>query len=124
MIVACVRGDRAENAKLVARDPKRFCAPAYIGPRGWLGVRLDAGRVDWKELARRVEASYREVAPKRLALRERAPPRAARERDRHRSGSNCALRSPAKRIDPTWVSLLSRSTQISPPMSLQRRQKA
>ena len=65
-IVACTRGDRAENAKLVKKDPKRYVAPAYIGPRGWLGIRLDAGRVDWKEIAARVAASYRTVAPKRL----------------------------------------------------------
>lgn len=69
MIVACVKNDRGENAKLVKKDPKRFCSPAYIGPRGWLGMRLDAKRVDWKEIAERVEASYREVAPKRLAKR-------------------------------------------------------
>jgi hypothetical protein len=35
-----------------------------MGPRGWLGVRLDAKKVDWKALAARVEASYRAVAPK------------------------------------------------------------
>jgi hypothetical protein len=66
MIVACTRGDRAENAKLVKKEPKRYIAPAYIGPRGWLGIRLDGGRVDWKEITARVDASYRAVAPKRL----------------------------------------------------------
>lgn len=69
MIVACTRGDRAVNAKLVKREPKRYISPAYIGPRGWLGIRLDGGKVDWKEIAARVEASYREVAPKRLLAR-------------------------------------------------------
>jgi hypothetical protein len=66
MIVACVRNDRAENAKLVKKDPKHFCSPAYMGPRGWLGIRLDTKGVDWKEIAARVDASYRLVAPKRL----------------------------------------------------------
>ena len=69
MIVACVKNDRGENARLVKKEPKRFCSPAYIGPRGWLGIRLDAKRVDWKEIAERVGASYREVAPKRPAKR-------------------------------------------------------
>ena len=66
-IVACVRGDRGENAKLRKKDPARYGAPAYIGPRGWLGIRVDRGRVDWKEIAARVAASYLAVAPKRLA---------------------------------------------------------
>jgi len=31
---------------LVYQDPKRFFVPPYVGPRGWVGVRLDnqAGR--------------------------------------------------------------------------------
>ncbi|MGO8994484.1 MAG: MmcQ/YjbR family DNA-binding protein [Polyangiaceae bacterium] len=66
MIVACVRNDKGENAKLVKKDPRRYCSPAYIGPRGWLGVRLDAPRVDWKEIAARVTQSYRAVAPKKI----------------------------------------------------------
>jgi hypothetical protein len=62
----CVRGDKAENARLVAGDPGRYFSPAYVGSRGYLGVRLDAGRVDWKAVAERLAASYRSVAPKRL----------------------------------------------------------
>ena len=27
---------------LVYQDPKRFFVPPYVGPRGWVGVRLDA----------------------------------------------------------------------------------
>ena len=51
---------------LVAADPKRFYVPPYIGARGWVGMRLDAKRVDWKEVRELVEASYRSVAPRRL----------------------------------------------------------
>ncbi len=56
-----------ENADLVASDPARFYLPAYVGPRGWIGLRLDAGEVDWAEVAELVGDSYRLVAPKRLA---------------------------------------------------------
>jgi hypothetical protein len=66
-IAACVRGDKRENARLVARNPKRFYSPAYVGPRGYLGVRLDTADTDWDALAKRARASYRSVAPKRLA---------------------------------------------------------
>jgi hypothetical protein len=50
---------------LVDADPERFFVPAYVGHRGWLGVRLDRG-VDWNELAGIVEDAYAEIAPPRL----------------------------------------------------------
>jgi len=52
------------QAILVGADPKRFFVPPYVGPKGWIGIRLDA-RVDWKEVAKLVERSYRLIAPKR-----------------------------------------------------------
>jgi predicted DNA-binding protein (MmcQ/YjbR family) len=51
---------------LVNADPARFFVPAYVGHKGWVGVRLN-GEPDWDEVARIVERSYRLVAPKRLA---------------------------------------------------------
>jgi hypothetical protein len=65
-IAACVKGDKREHARLIAKEPGRFFLPAYVGPRGYLGIRLDTKRVDWKELTARVGAAYRSVAPKRL----------------------------------------------------------
>jgi hypothetical protein len=69
IISACVRGERRANAALVKKDPKTFFSPGYIGPRGYLGVRLDPRGVDWEALRDRVAASYRSVAPKTLASR-------------------------------------------------------
>ena len=51
--------------ELIARDPERFYRPAYVGPSGWVGVRLDA-HVDWGELEDLVEDAYRLKAPKTL----------------------------------------------------------
>lgn len=51
---------------LVASDPERFFVPPYVGHKGWIGVRLDAGP-DWAEVAAIVKRSYRAVAPKKLA---------------------------------------------------------
>ena len=51
---------------LVGADPSRFFAPPYVGPKGWVGVRLDDGP-DWDEVAGLVRRSYRLAAPKRLA---------------------------------------------------------
>ena len=52
---------------LVAADPARFFAPPYVGPRGWIGLRLEGA--EWEEVAGHVRSSYRLVAPRRLAER-------------------------------------------------------
>jgi phosphoribosylglycinamide formyltransferase-1 len=41
--------------------------PAYIGPRGWVALRLDIPGVDWNEVSELVRGSYRLVAPQKLA---------------------------------------------------------
>ena len=51
---------------LVGADPERFFVPPYVGPKGWVGMRLDR-RPDWSEVAALVKRSYGLVAPKRLA---------------------------------------------------------
>ena len=56
-----------ENTALIASNPKRFFMPAYIGPRGWVGLRLDVPRVDWKEVSEIVQVSYAWMAGKKLA---------------------------------------------------------
>ena len=52
---------------LVGADPERFFRPPYIGHRGWVGLYVDRGPVDWDELANLIADSYRLTAPKRLA---------------------------------------------------------
>jgi predicted DNA-binding protein (MmcQ/YjbR family) len=52
---------------LVSADPDRFFAPPYLGPKGWIGIRLHPPP-DWTEVAELVRRSYRLVAPKRLAV--------------------------------------------------------
>jgi predicted DNA-binding protein (MmcQ/YjbR family) len=54
-----------ENAALIAANPKRFYMPAYVGPRGWVGLRLDVGRVAWSEVKELVGMSYSLVAGKK-----------------------------------------------------------
>ncbi len=54
------------QAVLVGADPARFFVPPYVGPKGWIGMRLDGGP-DWDEVAALVRRSYRLIAPKRLA---------------------------------------------------------
>ncbi|HXZ02837.1 MAG TPA: MmcQ/YjbR family DNA-binding protein [Stellaceae bacterium] len=54
------------QAILVGADPRRFFVPPYVGPKGWVGMRLDDGP-DWDEVAALIRRSYRLIAPKRLA---------------------------------------------------------
>ena len=51
---------------LVGVDPERFYVPAYVGPKGWIGVRLDKNP-DWEEVAKIVRRSYKFIAPRKLA---------------------------------------------------------
>ena len=50
------------QAVLVGADPERFFAPPYVGPKGWIGIRLDDAP-DWAEVAALVRRSFRLVAP-------------------------------------------------------------
>ena len=48
--------------------PDRFFRPPYVGPKGWVGVMLNAD-TDWDELSELIVESFRMVAPKRVAAR-------------------------------------------------------
>lgn len=52
------------QAAMVEMDPGRFFVPPYVGPRGWIGVRLDDD-TDWDELGQILEDAFRCVAPRR-----------------------------------------------------------
>jgi hypothetical protein len=54
------------QATMIEADPRRFYRPPYVGPSGWVGMRLDVA-LDWEEIAEIAEESWRLVAPKRIA---------------------------------------------------------
>ncbi len=56
-----------DNTALASTQRERFYLPAYMAHRGWVALRLDAGKVDWNEVNELVIGSYCLVAPKRLA---------------------------------------------------------
>ncbi len=58
-----------DNARLIAAQPDRFYMPAYVGPRGWVALRLDIGEIDWDEVRELLTGSYMLLAPKTLAAR-------------------------------------------------------
>jgi predicted DNA-binding protein (MmcQ/YjbR family) len=56
--------DDDEREALVADG--RFYAPPYFGPSGWLALDLTAAPVDLDEVRDLLDASYRQVALKRM----------------------------------------------------------
>ena len=66
IVSVCCKALPGDNTALVSAQPGRFYLPAYIGPRGWVGLRLDVGEIDWEEVAELVRGSYQLTAPKRL----------------------------------------------------------
>lgn len=58
------RPDPAERQALVGDN--RIYVPPYWGPSGWLALDFTAAPVDWQDIAELLEASYRQVALKRM----------------------------------------------------------
>jgi hypothetical protein len=54
------------NSQLAADFPDRYYIPAYVGPRGWVALRLDLDDVDWDEVDELLLDAYRLTAPQRL----------------------------------------------------------
>jgi hypothetical protein len=50
---------------LVDGAPEHYFVPPYVGPRGWVGVRLDRD-LAWNEIAGAIEEAYLTVAPRKL----------------------------------------------------------
>lgn len=55
-----------ESERPALEQDDRFFFPAYMGPFGWLGLDFTAAKVDWDEVAELIDASYRQIAAKRL----------------------------------------------------------
>jgi hypothetical protein len=67
IISVCCKVLPGENHFLVESGPDRFYLPAYIGSRGWIGLRMDRAALNWTEVKELVHVSYLQTAPKKLA---------------------------------------------------------
>jgi hypothetical protein len=63
---ACFKSHLGEHVEHVKRAPDRFYLPRFIGRRGWCGLRLDQGEIDWDEVKALALISYNLAAPKGL----------------------------------------------------------
>ena len=66
IVSVCVKSELGENVDRANTHPGRYYLPAYIGKRGWFGLYLNRGPVDWNEVKNIVELSYRLAAPRTL----------------------------------------------------------
>jgi predicted DNA-binding protein (MmcQ/YjbR family) len=68
-----LKADPLEREALLAQG-KPFYVPPYVGSKGWVGIRVEGQRSDWKEIAELIATSYCLTAPKRLAEQVTSPP--------------------------------------------------
>jgi hypothetical protein len=66
------------NSALAEVHPDRFHIPAYLGSKGWVGLWLDLGEVDWDEVSELMRDAYMLVAPKGKADTVAGRPRGRR----------------------------------------------
>lgn len=59
-----IKAPDGAQESLIFADPERFYRPKYLGPSGWVAMRLE-GKVDWDEVRVLLVEGYRMVAPKR-----------------------------------------------------------
>lgn len=51
--------------RLVGDDPDRYFKPPYVGSKGWIGIYLDTGAVDWDLVALHLGDAHASVLGKR-----------------------------------------------------------
>jgi predicted DNA-binding protein (MmcQ/YjbR family) len=56
----------ASDDHTALRQDPRFYVPPYFGASGWLALDFTAADVDWAEVRELLDASYRQVALKRM----------------------------------------------------------
>jgi hypothetical protein len=64
-ISVLVPAEDGVQESLVRAEPKHFFHPPYVGPSGWVGVRLDTG-LEWDVVASLIKDAYRIIAPAKL----------------------------------------------------------
>ena len=67
MIALVCKSNANEQRRLIQSDPETFFVPAYVGSRGWIGMRLDLDEGDWETATELLKRGYQEIAPRKLA---------------------------------------------------------
>jgi hypothetical protein len=115
---ACFKSRLGEHVAYVKKAPDRFYLPRFIGRRGWLGLRLDLGEINWDEVRALAAISYDLAAPK--TLRAPAAPSAnvltARLLVRGRPPSISVSRAPGLVVDGNLLNAGALAEERSDPL--------
>lgn len=65
-VVIVKTSGREEQAMLIEMDPDCYFSPPYLGPSGWIAMRLDRDDTDWDRVGDRIAQSWEMVAPRRM----------------------------------------------------------
>ena len=66
IVAVCCKNTLAEQGRLISLVPELYLIPAYLGPSGWVSLRMDQPKIDWDEVSELVLAAYKLQAPKKL----------------------------------------------------------
>ena len=66
IVSICVKSELGENIDRASARPDLYYLPPYIGKKGWFGIRVDRGAIDWIDIEQAVRLSFGQVAPKTL----------------------------------------------------------
>ena len=66
IVAVCCKNTLDEQRRLISLYPELYLVPAYLGPKGWVSLRLDQPTIDWDEVFELVLAAYKMQAPKKL----------------------------------------------------------
>ncbi len=61
--VILLESNLSEQRRLIRSDAETFFVPAYVGPRGWIGIRLDLEDVDWETVTELARRAFQSTAP-------------------------------------------------------------
>lgn len=67
IVALWAKSTKPRQQELVTQHPERFFVPQYVGPSGWVALRLDLKKIDWGEVTELLIAGYRLQAPRNLA---------------------------------------------------------
>ena len=67
MIAFCCKSTMNDQRRLIRDDAESFFVPAYLGPRGWVAIRLDLDEVDWDTVTELAKQAFQAVAPAKLS---------------------------------------------------------
>lgn len=73
-----------ERDRLVQEHPSRYFVPPYVGPKGWVALRLDTARVAWRAVQELMFVSYFLTAPADLRKPAGQPIQATPSRTKRR----------------------------------------